>query len=159
MSHRTAHRQSVHACRWAAACQPVATVHTADIIGTGRQSWPPPRAPKAGKPSANVLLHERSLSLAIAGGLLADARTPPARPAAPVGADAKKARTRASCHSTSARTVAAPESETFWSQRKCFSLTPLHHQLPATSRLTVFFSHITSATSSSSSPANRVRKA
>ena len=36
-----------------------------------------------------MLLHERSRALA---GLLADARTPPARPVAPVGAVAKKAR-------------------------------------------------------------------
>jgi len=131
---------------------PIANAHPADIIGAVARSWPPPRAPQA-------LGHERSLALAVAGLLADDARTPPDRPAAPVGTDAKKARTRASCHSTSARTAAAPESETFRSQRKCFSLTPLQHQLPATSRLIVFFSHITSATSSSSSPANRVRKA
>ena len=37
-----------------------------------------------------------------------------------------------------------------------FSLTPLQHQLPATSQPTIFFSHITPATSSNSNPANRV---
>jgi len=40
-----------------------------------------------------------------------------------------------------------------------FPLTQLQHQLPATSQLTVFFSHTTPATSSNSSPANRVTDA
>jgi len=41
--------------------------------------------------------------------------------------------------------------------QQCFSLIPFQLQLPATSRSTVFFSHITPATGSSSSPANIVQ--
>ena len=108
---------------------PIANAHPADIIGAVARSWPPPRAPQA-------LGHERSLALAVAGLLADDARTPPDRPAAPVGTDAKKARTRDSCHSTSARTVAAPESESA-PGLQCFLRSILKHLFPSEENMRV----------------------